>query len=663
MKKAKFALGLVAGLVATMGLASCNETSYNEGVVLTYTDSQGNRVQYTAAELFGNYQKGSSAASTDFEKVYELLIRKYYAQDSQATALAAINKIAQAAVNSVKETAEKNASTNGTSYEVEFEKLLTSNNCENVDELFDLKQYTEEKKEFERNYDSENMDAIRDGVDSTGATFFPASATYGEGSKGYLEENMPYHVRHILVKVTAASNELTEATISEANAKKIGTVVEELAGQGADATTRTDFGNIALTSSDDPGSGALYGDLGAMDKTTSYVNEFKLGVFAFDTLYNQMTSDYRTANKATLTAPDTVKVLNNGTEETAKDFFTAGEIDDGGTSTGIGQIPYGAAEALITAAAEDGSGLESKPNKGAEVYYPRNILFNKYFNKHNICVITPNEIDYNTKTTSTFSKEAFDGTYSAEYGAYPGFKTDTTNILPGFAHNVLTDSQGQIVLVVRAGASGTNVYEGVHFITIQRSAFDKYGHYIDSANGQYKEYTSDQSATSDVPTLSQYYTTKAPGDDGYPTYTPAGGSATAMTTYINLVKQDKTAYLKRRDDFVDKIKGYNSNLSTYMFQSLIESQKITFANQQIGDTIASYIKEKRVKTTNDAATSWEDAWRTYAEYLINQNAQRAKGVTSGKGPLISETCAIGYTSPDAQNGTGDWAVGGICYGK
>ena len=157
MKKAKFALGLVAGLVATMGLASCNETTYNEGVVLTYTDSQGNRVQYTAAELFGNYQKGSSAASTDFEKVYELLIRKYYAQDSQATALAAINKIAQSAVNTVKETAETNASTNGTSYEVEFEKLLTSNNCENVDELFDLKQYTEEKDEFERNYYADNM--------------------------------------------------------------------------------------------------------------------------------------------------------------------------------------------------------------------------------------------------------------------------------------------------------------------------------------------------------------------------------------------------------------------------------------------------------------------------------------------------------------------------
>jgi hypothetical protein len=664
MKKAKFTLGLVAGLVATMGLASCNETTYNEGVVLTYTDSQGNRVDYTAAELFSNYQKGSSAASTDFEKVYELLIRKYYAQASQATALAAINKTAQADVNSVKETAEKNASTNGTSYETEFEKLLTSNNCENVDELFDLKQYNAEKTKFEKDYYVDNMDNIRDGVDSTGAAFFPASTTYGVGSSGYLKERMPYHVRHILVKTTAANNELTEATISEANAKKIGTVVEELAGDnGATQATRTDFGNIALTSSDDTSSGALYGDLGVMDKTTGFVNEFQLGVYAYDALYNQSTSDYRTATKAAITAPDTIKVLDGGTEKTVKDFFIAGETDDSGASTGIGQIPYGAAVALIKAAAQDGSSLESKPNKGSEVYYPRNVLFNKYFNKHNICVITPNDISYNSSTSSTFSKETFDGTLNATYAALPGFKVDTTNILPGFKNNVLTDSQGQIVLVVRAGTTGSNTYEGIHFITIQRSAFEQYGHYLDTATNQYKEYTTDQSTASDTPTISEYYTTKVPTDDGYPTYTPTSGTATKMTTYVNFIKQTSDSYKKRRDDFVSRIKGYNANISTYMFQSLIESQKITFANKTIGDTIASYIKEKREKTNSDDWTTWENSWRTYAEYLINQNAQRAKGVTTGKGPLISETCAIGYTSSDAQNATGDWAVGGICYGK
>jgi hypothetical protein len=40
MKKAKLTLGLVAGLVATIGLASCNEVTYNQGVVLTYTDAR-----------------------------------------------------------------------------------------------------------------------------------------------------------------------------------------------------------------------------------------------------------------------------------------------------------------------------------------------------------------------------------------------------------------------------------------------------------------------------------------------------------------------------------------------------------------------------------------------------------------------------------------------
>jgi hypothetical protein len=255
-------------------------------------------------------EKTSSAASTDFEKVYELLIRKYYADDSQKSALAAINKKAQSDVNAVKQNAEKNAKANGTSYETELEKLLSSNNCDNIDELFDLKQYDAEKTQFESAYYNNNIDQIRDGVYSSASTFlgnhaaakfFPAKDdTYGDTANGYLEEKMPYHVRHILVKVTAANNDLTEGTISEANAKKIGTVIEELAGAVSGA--RQNFGAIALGSSDDTSSGALYGDLGVMDKGTSFVQEFKLGVYAYDALYNQSTTSYRTANKATLTS-------------------------------------------------------------------------------------------------------------------------------------------------------------------------------------------------------------------------------------------------------------------------------------------------------------------------------------------------------------------------
>ena len=98
---------------------------------------------------------------------------------------------------------------------------------------------------------------------AAGDKFFPAKDdTYGDTANGYLIDKMPYHVRHILVKVTAANNDLTEGTISEANATKIGTVIEELAGAVSGA--RQNFGAIALGSSDDTSSGALYGDLGVM---------------------------------------------------------------------------------------------------------------------------------------------------------------------------------------------------------------------------------------------------------------------------------------------------------------------------------------------------------------------------------------------------------------
>ena len=53
MKKAKLTLGLVLSLVSVVGLTACNEATYSDGVVLTYKDASGNKVSYTAEELFG----------------------------------------------------------------------------------------------------------------------------------------------------------------------------------------------------------------------------------------------------------------------------------------------------------------------------------------------------------------------------------------------------------------------------------------------------------------------------------------------------------------------------------------------------------------------------------------------------------------------------------
>ena len=101
-----------------------------------------------------------------------------------------------------------------------------------------------------------------------------------------------------------------------------------------------------------------------------------------------------------------------------------------------------------------------------------------------------------------------------------------------------------------------------------------------------------------------------------------------------------------------------------MFQQLIENGSITFANAEIGKTIASYVKQKRETTAYNNKTTWDETWKTYAEYLINQDKMR-KGDGLGHGRLISETCAIGYTNDnlDAKDATGLWAKGGACYGK
>ena len=78
MKKGLNSLKVLAALVAVTALAGCNETSYKEGVALQYTAPNGERVSYTTAELLADYQNSSTSASTDFDKIKEILIRKYY---------------------------------------------------------------------------------------------------------------------------------------------------------------------------------------------------------------------------------------------------------------------------------------------------------------------------------------------------------------------------------------------------------------------------------------------------------------------------------------------------------------------------------------------------------------------------------------------------------
>ena len=710
---------LMAGLFAgAVGLAACDSPTWSaDGAIFTYTDARGNRVAYTAEDLLNDYRQDGTSLSTEFDHVYEVLIRNYYADESQASVLTELQERATSAVLEDKQTAETNAESNGTSYEAEFEAILDSAGVDNVDELYEHHLYEEEQARFQQDLEQtfgtgdsavNGVDAMRDGTyttsDGVEHVSFPESEEWGAGNDGWLKEQMPYHFRHILVKLNSGiANEYTQDKISESTsldeggeATDLANVVMALAGAGIstaedgsqsivalDESSRWSFSQIANVFSDDTGSAASYGDSGIVTKVmeTDYVPEFKLGAYAFESLYNERNkaTEYGKENRyrvapglredAEASADGTItdemidenQVLD-GTDETVYSFFE---------NLGIGQIPFGAAIALLEEAKvqEDANG--NPVNNNVDTFYPRNVIYNKYFNRHNICVITPNEIATNTisdlieaendlsafitvdEATGHITSEDKVGKVNQQFASLPGFQVDTTNVLPQFSNNVLTDEKGQIVLAVRAGSDS---YQGIHFIVIERSALSEYGQSVDGSTGQIVENEAPVT-DGDTATLSEYYTTATPNMSRYPTY-EADGETEPKTTYVNFNISSSTSWTERANEVSDEITSYNPNLSSYNFQRLVEEGAIEFADQSIENDMKTYVQTSRQSNIDSAFTTWSDNWKAYAEKIAAQEQFRAVGEETGTGYLISEICAVDYQT---QAIDGIWDVGGACY--
>ncbi|MBQ7995565.1 MAG: hypothetical protein IJ247_05055 [Bacilli bacterium] len=705
MKRMKHALGLIGLAASISSLAGCNgPTKDDKGGILTFVDDSGNVVSYTAEELLGDYEGSGTTASTYFDKLYEVLVRKYYNSPAKATELEDLKVKAKNLVLEDESNARQNANNNGTSYQTEFESILSSHKCENLNDLFEYHLYQKEKEAFENHYYNDNINAVRDGATNglySGEVaeenrIFPEDAEgYGIGNDGWIKEQMPYHFRHILVKVSASSGAFTQGQITEdsdatkgGEATKLSSVIFQLAGavtsvtDNGDAagtvrdTTWKSFGEIAVAQSEDESSAKNFGETSIVTKVMSsdFVPEFKLGTYAFDSLYNKT----YTGENATTWAKENIFRVTPGLKDDATEVSEE-NIDptqtvikaDGSEETiynyfkediGLGQIPYGAAVALYKAAKVTKDSEGNPVNDGNAIYYPRNILFNKYFNKHNICVITPNEVPYNLydggSLPSTFSSDFEDekGTVSDVYKALPGFQNDNKDVT-GLSENVLSNSEGQIVLAVRAGASS---YQGIHFIVVQRDALSLYGSTYDKEAKKVTENTAsnkEESGTnykSNTVDLNDYYSTTRPGLEGYPTY---GEDKTAATTYVNYNQTSQSEWQTRSGTITTDLKNYNSSLSTYIFQNLVKEQKIVFNSAAIEAKIKNYTSENRKNTKADHFNTWANNWKTYAEMIQAQEEARNLGKGTGKGTLISEYCAIGYKNHDGAA----WEKGGVCY--
>lgn len=566
MKKAKFTLGMMVTAFAAMSLSGCNEVKYSpEGYILTYTNAAGEVLHYSADDLFKDYYQDSSKVSSMFDSIYKLVIRNYFvAEEAGKAKYSEILKNAKNDVEGVKSKAEENAKTNSTNYDDEFDALLKSYSCDDEDELLEHFIYERESKEFNDQFYENNIELLRDSK---------KTAEDPNAYDGYIDSKLPYHVRHILVKISdSGTTNYYNSTIDKDDAIGLWDVANALR-EGKDS-----FGRIAQLYSDDT-SASSFGDLGIMDKDTSFVNEFKLGVYAYENIYNQATKDVESRIKMS---------------ETLKTAYK----DAAEEGSAIVKIPYGAFEYLKTNADVTKDNLNRDVNDGASLFFPRNIIFNKYLNKHAIGVITPDDIETGSEDFTTAAFKDVEG-----------------------LGKILCTKDGQPILVVRAGTSD---YQGVHFIVVQRTPL------IDEVNGV---------------KLSQYYTTKRPDQEGY----PKAEDGTPLQTYVNFLDQEVKEYKSRAEAVESKIKGFDSALNKFIYRKYVESEKIKFSDADLQAQIDKWIDAAAFKKSFDESLSWNETWEKYIETLKVQNEEREK--------LVVEACAIGFKT---HTGT-DWDEGGACY--
>lgn len=669
MNKCKKALTLLIGASAVISMSACS----NEPVVskantlLSYITSDGEtRVDFTTNELLLNYFNNNTASTQDlYDVVYEAMLKKYYNDPAHATELEEIEAQTRTKVEDKKEEAQDNADTNQTDYDDEWKSILDT-------ELSDLR---ENKRTEEALYDKYLVENMQEDIGNrfydnfqnwNEANFEEGTEEYNDqqtynifwGENGYLEKRIPYHVSHILVNVDAASNTLYNAEISEDDAKQIYKVLEPLAHGDFS------FGTVAELHSEDTSSDS-FGNLGIMDTATSFVNEFKLGIYVYDTLFNDNDPD----------------IEANATEE--KDPFNlyGSNNDEFFNNLGINFIPYEAVTRLYKYASQTSDNTGHQINEGSAAYYPRNIIFNTYFNNHNISFITKehwgltddaeaeaqklvtNEHKGNNGNTY-YSDLVTNGTWGDENNYNYTWKNGnsiTDETLNGFqtihfnydvngdhvindddTKEVLCDENGNPIIVVRAGTSD---YQGVHFIVVERSGLDTTRTYT-APNGE-DTYTS---------TLNEYFAAESPIDnDGRistnaPYVSTTGESNTgevaySKRTYINNVVSDYSNYSSRATTLENTIRNYDTVYDYRVFQWLqSETQfedvtmQITFEGQEpidITQRITSYVANQ-IESNADANIIDDDTWDDYVEYLKNQQDQR-------KSKLIPLTCAIGFS--------------------
>ena len=540
MKKRIIALSVVS-LLGTMGLSGCKDVTKSnvngEDVIVTIGSGDA-RENYTANELFGEYLNTSSGASAAFNAVYDVLVGKAVDETQEIK-----NKV-DGKVTDLQEKAESQARSNGTTYKEELSNLLESEDVEDLDEYKKKVRLSYQKEEFEDNYYEEQIYSS-DVTKSQGLNTLHAE---------YIKNENPYHVRHILVKISAAGNNFfpSAETVSAQEAKNLANVIKNL------ASPSMTFGNVAEFYSED-GSSSNFGSLNElMGRKTSYVNEFKFAVFGYDAYVNGNITN----GANSLGIPSEIGGLD--TKETFENSLNF--------------IPFSVADELlkyadITKNVKTGENYKDGKNQ----YYPRNVLFNKYFSNRGLSFIVR---DNDTIDASRFTKIK----------------------IGGVEKEVLSDENGRPILVTRAGTgSGDSGYQGIHFILVENSPLVN----ENKVGTEGYEYKLEEEL--------KYYDVNVPKTDA---------DVSNDKRYVTFINTDKQNYSSRAKEIESAVKSYDSNIKFRLYNEVLAELKekgVTVKiDERIEDSINTHMTYTIARSQISNTESYEDSWKTYTRLLNTQ---------------------------------------------
>ena len=609
MKKSKLSIGLVTSFIATIGLAACNDVKSSKTALVTFKNYNGEEVDVINDEFYEKYRKTTNGISKFYDQILETLIRNEFSKEnSNIKTKRDYNTIVYEAKNQVKEnkdTAKSNASSNGTSYETEWNNILESNGCEDENELFEHFVYQMEKSDIEDWYfDNAELGTLTEqfvGFDNNGTAV----------DSGNIASVYPYHVKHILVKVDEGGSNFYSGTVTEGQSRRLYNVVDML------RDGNLAFGDIAQLLSED-GSASKGGEFGIMSAqlsggTFTCVNEFQLGLYAYDTF---LSGRSESASLTTLKDDLGINSEYKDTGKTVEQYYVE--------NYGLKEVPISVFDDLNTFAdvITDKNGQVLSNNNS--IVYPRNVLWNLYLNHHDVFVISNvNRAAYDYDGTAAIASNATKASLGSnnidKVGATYAEVETAADGKCGFRpvasldnnanHKYLTDEKGRVIVGVRSEY-------GIHFMVIQKSVLDE--------------------------NIVDYYTTDIE-------------EAKKGETFISFITSEtKADYTSRKTDVENAIKGFDATYSYRLFEYLKKENNVTFHGNGEGvdvlKQVENYINTLKEDNVYNRENSVSKIWEGYLELLEVQYANRISD------RLVPEGVVKGFSL-----GGNAFERGGVCY--